>query len=213
MLVAPAFSTADLQHQLETEDEVRFVATADDYFELLEDENDAVYLEFNRGNLIARPNVNTENHELITATFIGLISNGLLPDPAYRVLGSNRPVYVLECQLGFAPDVLVIHGPTELYPRPKRMAATLNPWLLVEVRSDSNSNQEFYDKLHCYKQIPSLQHLLVIASDSMTVSAYTRTDRPNQWLNIDYMHPDDVLPMGDFTVPMAELYRNVVLRK
>ena len=213
MTAIHAFSTADLQRQLETEGEVRFAATADDYFDLLEDENDAVYLDFNRNEIIARPNVNTENHELITATFIGLLYKHLSDKPEYRIFGSNRPVYVPDCARGFAPDVIVIHGPTELYPRPKRMAATLNPWLLVEVLSESNNDEEFFDKINCYKQISSLKHLLVIASDWMTVSAYTRTDRPNQWLNIDYLRPDETLPIGDFTISIAELYRNVTLRK
>ena len=211
MTAIHAFSTADLQRQLETEDEVRLAATADDYFDLLDDENDAVYLEFNHGKIIARPNVNTENHELITATIIGLLYKHLSDKPDYRILGSNRPVYVPACALGFAPDVMVIHGPTELYPRPRRMAATLNPWLLVEVLSDANNSAEFYDKLRCYRQIPSLKHLLVIAADGMMVSAYTRTEQPNQWLNTDYERPDQTVPVGDSTIPMADLYRNIRL--
>lgn len=52
---------------------MRFAATADDYFDLPEDENDAVYLEFNRNKIIARPNVNTEHHELLAAIVTGLL--------------------------------------------------------------------------------------------------------------------------------------------
>jgi Uma2 family endonuclease len=213
MLATPSLTTADLQHQLDTQDEIRFAATTDEYFALLEEQNDAVYLEFHQNQLLARPNVNTENHELITATVIRLLGNALLSDPAYRVFGSNRPVYVLDCEQGFAPDVLVVRGPTELYPRKRLMAATLNPWLLVEVLSASNRSDEFQDKIHCYKQIPALEHFFLIASDSMMVSAYTRTDRPNQWLNIDYDHPDEIVPVGDISLSMSELYRNVVFTK
>lgn len=210
MLAAPPITLDDLRKQLETEDSVRVPATEADYFALLDALADDVYLEFDAHHLIARPNVNTENHELITASVIRLLGNGLLTKPDYWVMGSNRPVYVADCALGFAPDVLVVKGPTELYPRKRAMAATLNPWLLVEVMSESNRGEEFQRKLHCYKQIPTLQQILLIERDWMLVSSYTRTDRPNQWLNTDYFRPDETVTVGDLTLPMTEVYRSVV---
>jgi len=210
MLVAPAITIDDLRKQLETESSVRLPATAEDYFELLDQQADDVYLEFDNHHLIARPNVNTENHELITASVIRLLGNALLHDPTFRVFGSNRPVYVSDCELGFAPDVLVIKGPTELYPRKKAMAATLNPWLLVEVMSESNRGEEFNHKLHCYKRIPALQQILLIEQDIMLISSYTRTAHPNQWLNTDYFQPDETVPVGDVELPLTEIYRSVI---
>ncbi len=210
MLVAPAITLDDLRKQLETESSVRFPATAEDYFELLDQQADDVYLEFNSHHLIARPNVNTENHELITASVIGLLYQHFSTKPDYRLMGSNRPVYVKDCELGFAPDVLVIKGPTELYPRKKAMAATLNPWLLVEVMSESNRGEEFNHKLHYYKRIPALQQILLIEQDIMLISSYTRTANPNQWLNTDYFRTDETVPVGNFELPITEIYRSVV---
>lgn len=210
MLTAPPLTLDELRKQLETETAVRLPATEADYFALLEAQADDIYLEFDTHHLVARPNMNTENHELITASVIHLLVNGLLDKPDYRVLGSNRPVYVVDCALGFAPDVLVIKGPTELYPRQRAMAATLNPWLLVEVMSESNRGEAFQHKLHCYKQIPALQHILLIEQDEMLVSSYTRTDRPNQWLNTDYFRPDETVTVGDLALPIVDVYRNVI---
>jgi len=210
MLAAPPITLSDLRHELETEAIVRLPATRDDYFALLNEQADDVYLEFDTDHLIARSNVNTENHELITASVIRLLGNGFLERPEYRVFGSNRPVYVIDCELGFAPDVLVVKGPTELYPRKRAMAATLNPWLLVDVISDSNRSEEFQRKLHCYKQIPALQQILLIEQNWMIVSSYTRTDRPNQWLNIDYIRPDEAVAVGDVRLPMTEIYSHVI---
>jgi Uma2 family endonuclease len=211
MLAAPTLTTKMLLAELDTQDQVRIPATEQDYFDLMAEENDAVYLEFNTDHLIARPNVNTENHELVTANVIGLLYVQFLQKPGYRVFGSNRPVYVMGCQKGFAADVLAVKGPTELYPCERDMAATLNPWLLVEVISDSNRGPEFQRKLHCYKQIPALQHILLIEPDAMLVSAYSRTERPNQWLNIDYVSPDEAVAIGDFSLPLADLYRHIAL--
>ncbi len=67
MLAAPPITLTDLRHELETEAIVRLPATRDDYFALLNEQADDVYLEFDTDHLIARSNVNTENHELITA--------------------------------------------------------------------------------------------------------------------------------------------------
>ncbi len=213
MISAPAITLKDLRKQLKNQRSVRIPATAEDYFELLDQQADDVYLEFDDHHLIARPNVNTENHELITASVIRLLGNALLHDASFRVMGSNRPVYVKDCELGFAPDVLVIKGPTELYPRKKAMAATLNPWLMVEVMSDSNRGEEFQHKLLCYKQIPALQHIMLIEQDYHWVSVFSRTTKANQWLNTDFLDATETAHVDEFELPLAEIYRSVVFAK
>jgi Uma2 family endonuclease len=213
MISAPAITLNDLREQLETQSSLRIPATVEDYFELLDQQADDVYLEFDNHHLIARPNVNTENHELITASVIGLLYQQITSKPEYRVMGSNRPVYVKDCELGFAPDVLVIKGPTELYPRKKAMAATLNPWLMVEVMSDSNRGEEFQHKLLCYKQIPALQHILLIEQDYHWVSVFSRTTKANQWLNTDFLEATEIVRFDEFALPLAEIYRSVVFAK
>lgn len=210
MLAAPALTIDGLRYQLETQPTVRIPATPDDYFALLEEQADDVYIELYNHHLIARPNVNTENHELVTANVIRLLGNATLHDSSFRVMGSNRPVYVVECELGFAPDALVMKGPTELYPRKKAMAATLNPWLLVEVLSESNRNEEFVRKVACYKKIPAIQHIMQIEPDFLWATVYSRTETPNVWLNADCFDLSDTVRIGDFSLPMAEIYRNVV---
>ena len=74
----------------------------------------------------------------------------------------------------------------------------------------TNRGEEFQRKLYCYKQIPALQQILLIEQDWMLVSSYTRTDRPNQWLNTDYVQPDETVAVGDLRLPMTDVYRNVV---
>ncbi len=213
MISAPAITLDNLRKQVETQLSVRIPATIEDYFELLDQQADDVYLEFDNHHLIARPNVNTENHELITASVIGLLYQQITSKSEYRLMGSNRPVYVKDCDLGFAPDVLVIKGPTELYPRKKAMAATLNPWLMVEVMSDSNRGEEFQHKLLCYKRIPALQHIVLIEQDYHWVSVFTRTATANQWLNTDFFEAPEIARVGEFALPLAEIYRSVVFAK
>ena len=210
MISAPTITLNDLREQLKTQHRVRIPATVADYFELLDQQADDVYLEFDNHHLIARPNVNTENHELITASVIGLLYQHFSKKPDYRLMGSNRPVYVRDCEMGFAPDVLVIKGPTELYPRKKAMAATLNPWLMVEVMSDSNRGEEFQHKLACYKRIPALQHIILIEQDYHWVSVFTRTTKANQWLNTDSFEATEIAHIDDFALPLTEIYRSVV---
>lgn len=44
----------------------------------------------------------------------------------------------------------------------------------------------------------------------MLVSSYTRTNRPNQWLNTDYFHADETVAVDNLRLPMTDVYRNVV---
>jgi Uma2 family endonuclease len=195
-----------LRERLKTEAMVRVPASLEEYFELIQDcEFDVEYIDH---EIVATMSQASEIHELLVATIIRLLGNAFLNTES-RVYGSNRPIYVADCQRAFNADALVVKGKTELFQRERAIAATLNPMIVVEVLSESNKDKDFTEKLNCYKKIPSLQQIIQIDQYKPFVSTYVRLPQPHQWLNTDYNSMDELILVSDFEIPMRDLYRNV----
>jgi Uma2 family endonuclease len=197
-----------LLEKLKTQSEVRISGSVVEYFSLLDElEGTEITVEFNENEIISYMSQATEIHELMVGNIIIIIGNKLW-DTDSRVYGSNRPVYATECKKGFNPDVLIVKGATELYPRERQVAATLNPRVVIEVLSDSNQGIGFLEKISCYKKIQTLQQILLINQYKPSISSYLRTSE-NEWLNHEYDGLDENIKIEDFTIASKDIYRNV----
>lgn len=197
-----------LIEKLKTQSEVRISGSVVEYFSLLDElEGTEITVEFNENEIISYMSQATENHELMVGNIIIIIGNKLW-DTDSRVYGSNRPVYATECKKGFNPDVLIVKGATELYPRERQVSATLNPRVVIEVLSDSNQGIGFLEKISCYKKIQTLQQILLINQYKPSISSYLRTSE-NEWLNHEYDGLDENIKIEDFTIASKDIYRNI----
>jgi Uma2 family endonuclease len=192
---------------LEEQELIRLPATLEEYFDLIQD-NEYYDIEFHNHEITVKMSTATDSHELLVANIIRLLGNNLL-DTDCRVYGSNRPVYSSECEAAYNADVLVVKGPTELFPRKRKIAATMNPRIVVEVLSDSNKGQAFNEKLACYKKIPTLHQIIQVNQYKPEISVYTRTDDPHLWFNHDYDTLEMKVKVENFELSMKEIYRNL----
>ncbi len=194
--------------ELQRKQVVSVSATEEDYFELMQHAHD-FDLDFNTDILTARMSIATEIHELLVANIIRIFGNKYLKSDC-RVYGSNRPVYVPDCKRGFNADVLVVKGPTELFPRQRTVAATLNPHIMVEVLSESNKFEDFSsEKLACYRKIKSLNQIILVRQDIAHVEVYTRNSQDNTWTLRDCNSFTEPIKLLDFNVDLSEIYLNV----
>ena len=65
------------------------------------------------------------------------------------------------------------------------------------------------EKLPLYKDLPSLQYVVLVAQNRPFVSVYARTDQPDTWLNTDYKTLDSVARLGDLLLPLREIYHKI----
>ena len=197
--------------KLEKQAKYSFSASVVEYFALIEElEGSEITVEFNTNEIITYMSQATEKHELMVGNLVGNFYIQLLKKgyEEYRVYGSNRPVYAIECQKGFNADVLVVKGETELYPRDKQVAATLNPRIVIEILSKSNEGVGFVEKISCYKKIESLKQILLVNQYKPSISSYIRISE-NEWLNHEYNRLDENIKIEDFTISASDIYRNV----
>ncbi|MDO8367682.1 MAG: Uma2 family endonuclease [Saprospiraceae bacterium] len=117
----------------------------------------------------------------------------------YNVLGSNTKIFIGENRRGYNADVTVVKGEPVLqeYQVYKRKSKGLiNPWLIVEVLSNSTRDFDLSEKLNDYKQIPGLQQIIFAEQGKLWVSTYIRVSE-KEWQNLDFDTITDIIPIAE----------------
>ena len=112
----------------------------------------------------------TPEHGALCAEIISVI-RGQLP-PGCRVMTSDVKVRIEASDLSTYPDATVVCGPLE---RDKEDENSLtNPRLVVEVTSASSEDYDRGEKLSHYKQLPSVQTVLIVSHKTKRVTVIAR---------------------------------------
>lgn len=132
--------------------------------------------------------------------------------PNFHILGSNTRLFIAEDHKGYNADVTVVKGRIEqkTYRFNRRAVSGLtNPWLLVEVLSDSTRDFDLSEKLSDYKQLPSLQQVIFIEQDYVSASTYIRTGE-KEWRNLDFNALEDEIPVLDKAISLQKVYEHIL---
>lgn len=133
--------------------------------------------EFLAGEIVAMAG-GTPEHAAMAAEVIGQLREQLRGGPC-RVFTSDLGVRVLATGLATYPDASVVCGPTVRDPDKKTNVT--NPRLLVEVTSDSTEDYDRGEKLEHYKQIPSLELVVVVSHRDPVVDVWSRAPDTSTW--------------------------------
>jgi Uma2 family endonuclease len=183
----------------------------EEYF-ALEIANRETKYEFLDGEILAMAGAEIA-HNTICANIIGELRNEVIKKQKNcRVLTSDQRVRAYrkeENKWGyFYPDVVVVCGTPELADTtPKTL---LNPSVLVEVLSKSNSTREVMAKLKFYRAIDSLSDVLLVDSESVFVMHFERVAEAD-WLMRSWSSSEETITLKthDITLLMSEIYREV----
>ncbi len=144
-----------------------------DYVSLEEDSS--TRHEFLSGEIVAIAG-GTPEHAAMAAEVIGQLREKIRGGSC-RVFTSDLGIRVKATGLATYPDASVVCGPTERDPD-KRTNFT-NPRVIVEVTSDSTEDYDHGEKLTHYKQIPSLEAVVIVSHRQAQVDVWSRpTDSP-----------------------------------
>ena len=157
-----------------TNDKVCFVRSArrlhysyDEYLDALKRSD--VKLEYCDGEIYAMAG-GTLAHAALSARMIRIIGSQL--STGCEVFTSDAKVRIDETDLTTFPDASVVCG--EIRKSPLDAHALSNPTLLVEVTSKSTEDYDRSAKLSHYRQIPSLQAILLVSHRSARVTVVRR---------------------------------------
>lgn len=184
---------------------VRFPGTEEEYWALLEEAEYRV--DFYNDEIIASMSYESDEHSAITSR-INFLLHTIFQDTAKtRVHNSNRPVCIPFCNNAvFNPDGSVIQLPGEKYEYRPGMTAELTPIILFEVLSPSTRIRDWGEKLPCYKQIPSLQKILYVDGERLSIHFMERLSENGKWLESAYNEPEDSFKIGEKMLSLKDVY-------
>lgn len=149
----------------------------------------------------------TPEHAGVTANIARLLGNALVQKPC-RVFSPDLRVRVEATGLGTYADVTVICGRIELDPADPKRHTALNPKVLVEVLSPSTEDYDRGDKLGNYKQISSLEEVVLVAHDRREVEV-VRRELDGSWSRHIARDGESVRLISiDCEIPVAAIYRD-----
>ena len=146
------------------------------------------------------------NHNLIvsnTQTFLVIA----LRDREGLALGSDQRVRIDEDGPFYYPDISVIlEGPVIDEDNCLR-----NPYVIVEVLSESTAAFDRDEKFRAYRRLPSLRHYVLVAQDEVRVEHFERLTGEIWALVGEHEALTETLIFADseIAVPLTEIYRRV----
>ena len=116
-------------------------------------------------------------------------------------------VYVEAVNESMYPDVMAICGQPKYY---RERIVITNPTVLIEVLSPGTADYDKGLKAQFYRQIPSLQVLLLVDSD--TVYAQTQTRQPGgTWKLEDFSARGQVVTLDRWSFSLTEIYSKILI--
>lgn len=133
-----------------------------------------------------------------------------IEDLNYEAYSSERMIRVQSCNLNYYPDIVFVKGEEQFQQLKPRMVATLNPYALIEVLSDTTASKDKFDKWECYREIPSLQQYFMIAQHKPYIDIYNRIENSNKWENTYVNQLEQTIRIAEFDISVAQIYKKVV---
>ena len=186
--------------------QISFPATWEEYLDLLETAEFRV--EFDE-NEITTMGYASLNHEELVLRLGHLLANLFDEYPNYRLFGSGRPVYIGGKKV-YMPDIQVANDTPKLVEYSKGLDAHINPWLIVEVLSQSTKSRDWNTKLTNYKKIPSVEYILYVQQDTAYISLFKRSAAGNFWENYDFDELDQSIEIDGKSILMGDIYRKIL---
>lgn len=165
-------------------------------------------VEFDHGKIIAK-NIASDLHEQIVANILGIFFMLFRKKTHLSRYGSNRHIYCESPQKAYSPDASIVKGDPEIFEYAKGKTANKNPWLVVEVLSNSTRKRDWGEKLPSFKQISSLQYILYIEQDFSFVTVFERVENTSRWTSTDYNELDQHFTINGEDFLLADIYENI----
>ena len=192
---------------------LRIRASWEEYIDLVEDT--PYTIQFLNDEILIMGQA-TDTHEQLVARLIKLFAIYFDELDNYRVLGSNIKIMIPDQMGDFNADLSVVRGPSEYGPTPAGRDSKVrikNPEIVVEVLSKSTRKLDLGEKFRAYQTIQSVQHILFVDQQTVSISICSRTNRPDQWLLTHYYALTDTVSIGNFTLQLADVYRKIELAR
>ena len=150
----------------------------------------------------------TDQHGDLTFNLVFLLQKHFFSDPLVKGYSENRMLYVAACNRVYYPDLMLLTAPQEFYFY-KKLKATTNPTVVIEVLSKSTQKTDRNEKRDCYLQIETLRQYILIAQDRPLMEIYNRQN-DGSWQLSKHSNLTEEVAIHTAKISLADIYRKVV---
>lgn len=152
----------------------------------------------------------TNDHATIVGN-LGYLFRQAIGTRRCRIM-TESPKVIVSANKHYYPDLVISCSAAE----DGKDTAVRYPFIIAEVLSPSTELRDKGTKLFAYQQIASIQIILLISTDEMSVTLYQRSaDEPEQWMSRQYRVDLPEIPLQSLGQPLAlaDIYRYTSLDK
>lgn len=189
--------------KLEAGGVVEIPASWDEFMEFLSET--AYRTEYHNGHILVM-GLAAFIHELLVGNLIALLK-AVSKGKGFYVAGSNVGVLKADQSGYYNPDVTVVQGAPAFAANSN--AIITNPFLVVEVFSESTAAYDYLHKLPKYVQIDSIQAVVFVDRFDTSVIVAERGNQPNVWTHTHYFKLTEVAKAGIFELPLTEIFADL----
>ena len=179
---------------------VAIEATWDEFMDFLEETT--YKAEYCNGRIIIM-GLASAIHELLSSYINFLLVNHYQRN-GVNVFGSNLGVKTNNQKGFFNPDITVIKGKLDFYHN--STAIVLNPYIVVEVLSDSTKGYDLNEKLFKYQTMESLQEAIFVDRFDKIIYKFKRSDTPKVWIETIYDEENPEILIDNMQANLLDIF-------
>jgi Uma2 family endonuclease len=125
----------------------------------------------------------------------------------FFVFSSNLGVKTGDKKGYFNPDITVVKGKLEFFN--ESTAIILNPYLIVEVLSESTYFYDLQEKLYKYQAMKSVHEVVFIDRFEKAVYKFQKTENPKVWTETIYDHENPEILIDTMDIKLNDIFDKI----
>lgn len=162
--------------------------------------------EYFEGEVFAMSGASIAHNRIFSNTFGDLSYN--LKGKRCQPFGSDLRINITQNSLFTYPDISIICG--EIETTDDKFDTVTNPFVIIEILSQSTRDYDIGKKFSLYREIESLKEYILIDSEKISVIKYIK-NLDNSWLLTEYKNIDSSFLISAVGIEMklTDVYSNV----
>lgn len=164
--------------------------------------------EYENGKIIPMGGASKE-HNQIVRNLLTLLWNHLEGKKEFEPYATDLRIYCPEDRRYYYPDLVITRGEEQF--QDGVFDTLLNPFLVIEVLSDTTEARDRGAKFEAYRSIDSLREYVLVSQKNHTVEGFYKNDR-GEWVIAEPVHGEEAVFSFrnlELTLALKEVYRKV----
>jgi Uma2 family endonuclease len=129
----------------------------------------------------------------------------------FHIVGSNMPTFLSKDTSYVNPDVILVKGEQRTEPykfKRKSQVCLMNPYIVVEVLSQSTRDFDLVEKFNQYKKSETIQQIIFVEQYWSQVMTYIRQS-DNIWTYIEMTDISTAIPVETGSLLLSDIYQRI----